>query len=160
MKRIRFLTQQTYETGGPGRGPVFAEGLELDAAGVGAALGRDVTAEWAETFLHRWVQRGVAVEVGPASPVGIASVQIASDETDAAGKASSAEDTSREVVEPAGSAGSVGEAAAAAAPMADAKVEGGGDGAPSAESSRPPRETRGKSRVADASKTQAEGENG
>ncbi len=66
MARIRFLTQQVYETKGPGRGPTFAAGSELDAAGVGAALGREVAPEWAEAFLHRWVQRGVAVEIGAA----------------------------------------------------------------------------------------------
>lgn len=61
--RIRFLSDQIYETGGPGKGPRFAKGDVLDASAVGAALGLadDPTPEWSEGFLTRWIQRGVAV---------------------------------------------------------------------------------------------------
>lgn len=62
--RIRFLSDQVYETGGPGQGPRFAKGYILDEAGITAALGltQDPTPAWAEAFLNRWLQRGVAVD--------------------------------------------------------------------------------------------------
>lgn len=68
--RIRFLVDQVYETGGPGKGPRFPAGHVLDAGGVQGALGlaQPPTAEWSARFLHRWVQRGVAVEVDGRSP--------------------------------------------------------------------------------------------
>lgn len=61
--RIRFLSKQIYENGGPGKGPLFPAGYVLDAAGVKDALGLadDPSADWALGFLHRWLQRGVAV---------------------------------------------------------------------------------------------------
>lgn len=66
--RIRFLSDQVYETEGPNRGPRFEAGTVLDVAEVGAALGRAVTPEWAEGFLRRWEQRGVAEEVDRRTP--------------------------------------------------------------------------------------------
>lgn len=62
--RIRFLSDQIYESGGPGKGPVFAKDSILDEADVGRALGMDEqpSPEWSKAFLNRWVQRGVAVD--------------------------------------------------------------------------------------------------
>ncbi len=65
MKAIRFLSDQIYETGGPGKGPLFGEGSILLLADVGSALKDDVTEEYAAGFLQRWVRRGVAVYVDP-----------------------------------------------------------------------------------------------
>lgn len=69
--RIRFNSDQIYENGGVGKGPRFPKGYVLDATGVQAALGlaEPPTDEWAEGFLHRWVQRGVADEVDGRAPV-------------------------------------------------------------------------------------------
>lgn len=68
--RIRFLSDQIYEQGGPGKGPRFPAGHVLDADGVQEALGLkdEPTREWSEAFLNRWLQRGVAVEVDGRSP--------------------------------------------------------------------------------------------
>jgi|GEM_PF-6337340 len=62
--RIRFLSDQIYETGGPGKGPSFAAGSTLDEAGVAMALGlrSEPSPQWIEGFLNRWLQRGVAVD--------------------------------------------------------------------------------------------------
>lgn len=70
MARIRFLSDQIFENGGPGNGPTFAKGFVLDETGVAEALGLpSVTPEYAEAFLNRWVQRGVAETVdGRAKP--------------------------------------------------------------------------------------------
>lgn len=71
--RIRFLSNQIYESGGPNKGPRFAAGLVLDASQVGEALGlrQRPTTEWSEAFLARWTQRGVAEEVGNDVPTGM-----------------------------------------------------------------------------------------
>lgn len=68
--RIRFISDQIYETGGPGKGPKFPAGHVLDADGIQAALGltEPPTPEWSRRFLHRWVQRGVAHDVDGCSP--------------------------------------------------------------------------------------------
>lgn len=58
--RIRFLSDQIFETGGPGKGPKFPKGFVLTRADVGKALGADVTDEYAAGFLGRWVNRNVA----------------------------------------------------------------------------------------------------
>jgi hypothetical protein len=62
--RIRFLSNQVYETAGPGNGPRFAKGYVLDGKDVAAALGLkyEPSPEWVEGFLNRWLQRGVAVD--------------------------------------------------------------------------------------------------
>lgn len=59
--RIRFLSDQVYETEAPGKGPSFSAGMVLDQADVGATLGRKVSEEWTAAFLERWLRRGVAV---------------------------------------------------------------------------------------------------
>ena len=59
--RIRFLSDQTYETEGPGKGPQFAAGQELAAEDVARSLGMSsCTPEYAEAFLRRWVSRRAA----------------------------------------------------------------------------------------------------
>lgn len=58
--RIRFLSDQIFETGGPGKGPKFPKGFVLDKSDVGKALGTEVTEEYATGFLGRWVNRDVA----------------------------------------------------------------------------------------------------
>lgn len=62
--RIRFLSDQIYETEGPGKGPMFAKGLVLAEDDVVKALQlkKEPTPEWVEGFLNRWLQRGVAVD--------------------------------------------------------------------------------------------------
>src|SRR4051794_15173825 len=62
--RIRFLSNQVYETAGPGKGPRFAKGDVLDGKDVGAALNLkdEPSPAWVEGFLNRWLQRGVAVD--------------------------------------------------------------------------------------------------
>lgn len=83
MRRIRFTSEQTYETDGPGKGPVFPEGLELDAVDVGKVLGRsDVTEAFALAFLRRWVQRGHAEYVVAEEPAPLASDPALHSETD------------------------------------------------------------------------------
>lgn len=60
-KRIRFLSDQIYETQGPGKGIPFAKGTVLSAEGVGIALGIEDAGEfYTIAFLRRWVSRGVA----------------------------------------------------------------------------------------------------
>lgn len=61
MSKIRFLTDQVYETEGPNKGPKFAEGSTLAINGVGKALSREVSEDWAKQFLDRWVRRGAAI---------------------------------------------------------------------------------------------------
>jgi uncharacterized protein with von Willebrand factor type A (vWA) domain len=69
MTRIRFLSQQIFDTGAPGKGPTFPEGAVLDSAEVADALGlNEVTPEYAEGFLRRWLNRGVAEEVDQRTP--------------------------------------------------------------------------------------------
>jgi hypothetical protein len=61
--RIRFLSDQVYETGGPKKGPKFEKGSVLDESEVGEALGlKQPSAEWVDGFMNRWLQRGVAVD--------------------------------------------------------------------------------------------------
>jgi hypothetical protein len=75
--RIRFLSEQIFETGGPGKGPKFPEGFVLAASDVGKVLGASVSAEYADGFLGRWVNRGVAeyvrgdAKVSPVADVGV-----------------------------------------------------------------------------------------
>lgn len=60
-QRIRFLSEQIYETGGQGKGPKFAKGFVLDGEDVGTVLGITApTPEYIRAFLERWVRRGVA----------------------------------------------------------------------------------------------------
>lgn len=61
--KIRFLRDQVYETGGPGKGPRFPAGTTLTLSGVAKAIGSEVTKEWAEGFLQRWIKRGAAEDV-------------------------------------------------------------------------------------------------
>jgi hypothetical protein len=61
--RIRFLSEQIYDTGGPGKGPRFPEGFVLDEADVGKVLKAEVSPENAKAFLNRWLQRRVADQV-------------------------------------------------------------------------------------------------
>lgn len=70
--RIRFLSEQVYEQGGPGNGPRFPAGFVLDESGVQEALGLAAppTADWTKGFLNRWVQRQVAEVVDDKTPVG------------------------------------------------------------------------------------------
>lgn len=74
--RIRFLSNQVYETGGPGIGPRFAKGFVLDGADVEAVLDlkKKPEPDWVEGFLGRWTQRGVAEEVGDDVPTGMPEV--------------------------------------------------------------------------------------
>lgn len=69
--RIRFLSDQIYETGGVGKGPRFPKGFVLDETGVAAALGLnpEPSPDWVSGFMHRWLQRGVAEEVDGRTPV-------------------------------------------------------------------------------------------
>ena len=68
--RIRFLRDEIYEQGGPGKGPKFAAGFVLDAADVQKVLGLSEapTDEWTESFLKRWVQRRAAEVVDGRTP--------------------------------------------------------------------------------------------
>lgn len=68
MTRIRFLSAQVYDTGGPGKGPKFPAGFVLDQADVGKVLDTKVTDEWAEGFLRRWVRRNAAEYVDGRTP--------------------------------------------------------------------------------------------
>lgn len=61
MTKIRFLSDQVYDTGAPGKGPAFAAGSTLSIGDVGAKLGVEVSDEYAAGFLQRWVNRNVAV---------------------------------------------------------------------------------------------------
>jgi hypothetical protein len=64
MSRIRFLSRQVYDTGAPGKGPVFEEGRILDSSEVASVLGLDqVSDEYAAGWLRRWVSRNAAVFV-------------------------------------------------------------------------------------------------
>jgi hypothetical protein len=69
--RIRFLSDQIYETAGPGKGPKLAAGTEVDLVDVGDVIGRPVAPEFAASWLQRWLQRGVAelVDGSHAAPV-------------------------------------------------------------------------------------------
>lgn len=68
MNKIRFLSDQVYDTGGRGKGPRFEAGSTLTLSGVSKALGHDVSKDWAEGFLHRWVKRSVAVDITNETP--------------------------------------------------------------------------------------------
>lgn len=63
--RIRFLSEQVYEQGGPNIGPRFPEGFVLDEGDVAKVLGlkEEPTADWSRGFLNRWIQRRVAEAV-------------------------------------------------------------------------------------------------
>lgn len=62
--RIRFLSDQIYETSGPGKGPKFPANSTLAAEDVPSVLGlkTEPSPKWVAAFLNRWLQRGVAVE--------------------------------------------------------------------------------------------------
>ena len=79
--KIRFLSEQVFERDGPGKGPRFPAGSVLDARDVGDALSRDVSREYATSFLERWVRRGVAEYVDDRAPEG--SVPSADDDVGA-----------------------------------------------------------------------------
>lgn len=65
MMRIRFSSEQVYETGGPGKGPRFPSGFVLDIHAVPEILNdAAMSKENAAAFLRRWVNRGVAEAVG------------------------------------------------------------------------------------------------
>ena len=72
MSRIRFLSDQVFDTGAPGKGPAFAKGSTLRAEEVAQALGQRVTEAYAEGFLERWLRRGVAVRIGDDEPDAVA----------------------------------------------------------------------------------------
>lgn len=69
--RIRFLSDQIYHQGGPNSGPLFSAGTVIDADDVQLALklADAPSPEWAEAWLSRWVQRGVAEVVDGRTPV-------------------------------------------------------------------------------------------
>lgn len=68
--RIRFLRDEIYEQGGPGKGPKFAAGFVLDAADIQTVLGLEQAPsdEWTEAFMRRWIQRKAAEEVDGRTP--------------------------------------------------------------------------------------------
>lgn len=68
--RIRFLKDQIYETGGPGKGPRFETGFVLDGEAVQQVLGlaERPSDEFIEAFLRRWLQRKVADVVDGRTP--------------------------------------------------------------------------------------------
>lgn len=69
MARIRFLSDQIFETDGPGKGPKFAAGFVLDETDVAKHLGMAAMPEgYAEGFLNRWLQRGVAEPIDGRTP--------------------------------------------------------------------------------------------
>lgn len=51
--RIKFLSDQVYETEGPGKGPAFHAGELIDCV---------------DDFAHRWINRGVAEAHGEGAP--------------------------------------------------------------------------------------------
>jgi hypothetical protein len=69
--RIRFLSDQVYDTGGPGQGPRFPAGFVLDESGVPGALGlsKAPSPAWTAGFMHRWLNRKVAEVVDGRTPV-------------------------------------------------------------------------------------------
>jgi len=77
--RIRFLSEQVYEQGGPSKGPRFPKDFVLDANGIKEALGmdEDPSDEWKKAFLNRWTQRRVAVEVDDRTPASDANLAVA-----------------------------------------------------------------------------------
>lgn len=80
--RIRFLSDQIYETGGIGKGPAFPKGFVLDGADVAKALGLAEASEaYSAAFLNRWVNRGVAEIVdGRAPQSDVETVEVAGGE--------------------------------------------------------------------------------
>lgn len=62
--RIRFLSDEVYQSGAPDKWPRFAKGEVIDEAGIAAKLGlkAEPSDEWKASFLNRWLQRGVAVD--------------------------------------------------------------------------------------------------
>lgn len=61
MARIKFASDQVYETGGPGLGPKFSAGQVVDGAAVARILGMEKADEaFIAAWLQRWVSRGVA----------------------------------------------------------------------------------------------------
>jgi hypothetical protein len=70
--RIRFKSMQIYGTNGPKSGPRFVKGEVIDETVIVEKLNlrAEPTAEWKAGFLNRWLQRGVAEEVGDDVPLG------------------------------------------------------------------------------------------
>jgi hypothetical protein len=62
--RIRFLSDQVYESAGPNKGPTFTKGEVLEPGDVTKKLGlaKEPTPEWIDGFMNRWLQRKVAVD--------------------------------------------------------------------------------------------------
>lgn len=63
MARIRFNSDQIFESIGHKKGPFFPEGFVLDEADVGKALRVRQDPAHAASFLDRWVNLGVAERV-------------------------------------------------------------------------------------------------
>jgi hypothetical protein len=68
--RIRFLSEQVYEQGGPNKGPRFPKGFVLDEADVQGVLGlaEPPSEDWLSGFMNRWLQRKVAEVVDGRTP--------------------------------------------------------------------------------------------
>lgn len=61
MARIKFVSDQVYDTGGPGQGPKFDAGQIVDGSSVAKLLGMKKADEaFVAAWLQRWVSRGVA----------------------------------------------------------------------------------------------------
>ena len=61
MARIKFLSDQVYDTGGPGQGPKFKAGQTVASGEVAKLLDMaDAPDAFVEAWLQRWVSRGVA----------------------------------------------------------------------------------------------------
>lgn len=62
--RIRFLSEQVYQSGAADKWPHFDKGEVIDEAGIVAKLGlkSEPSDDWKASFLNRWLQRGVAVD--------------------------------------------------------------------------------------------------
>lgn len=66
--RIKFLSDQVYDTGAPGQGPRFKTGQVVAASDVAKILGMTEAGEaYVEAWLRRWVSRNVAVYVTAAA---------------------------------------------------------------------------------------------
>lgn len=61
MARIKFLSDQVYDTGAPGQGPTFKAGQVVDETKIAKLLGmRSADEEFRAAWMRRWVNRGVA----------------------------------------------------------------------------------------------------